>query len=248
MTGAHDLSGRFLTAYNQLDDCLRKEFDSVKFEPHSVLLRKKAGRSMDFKQRLHELSRFAELRNSIVHWHGVTRDEQAIAEPHLEIVARYERLVQSMLKPLKAHAVTIPMNTIYTTTLDHYALSVIRDMHAKVYTHVPVMEDKRLFGVFSENTILSYLAVNEIVGADPTIKIREFRDFIPLRAHKSETFKFIPRNASLAEVTALFRESLQNKERLGAVFMTTNGKETEDVLGMITAWDVAGVDPASGSE
>jgi predicted transcriptional regulator len=172
---------------------------------------------------------------------------KAIAEPHPEIVARYEHLVQSVLKPISAQTIAVPRSKIYSATLDDCVLSVIREMHAKVFTHVPILENKRLFGVFTENTVLSYLAVNEIVGVDPTIKIREFRDFIPLDAHKSETFAYISRYALLAEVAVLFRESLKNKKRLGAVFMTANGKTSEDLLGLITAWDVAGADSTNGS-
>jgi hypothetical protein len=41
---------------------------------------------------------------------------------------------------------------------------------------------------------------------------------------------------------ALFQENLEKKKRLGAVFVTANGKEDEAMLGLITAWDVAGAD------
>jgi hypothetical protein len=130
---------------------------------------------LDFRQRINELTKFADLRNSIVHWFG-TGSMEAIAEPHAEIVVQYERLVQSLLKPIRAHAIAVPKSKIYTATLDEYALLVIREMHSKVYTHVPILENRRLVGVFSENTLLSYPAVNEIVGVDSTIKIGEFRD------------------------------------------------------------------------
>lgn len=206
----------------------------------------KAAKSMEFRQRLRELERFADLRNSIVHWFGVAGPEEAIAEPHAEIVARYENLVRTALKPAKAESIAVPKSKIFTATLDDSTLAVIREMHARVYTHVPVLEKRILAGVFSENTILSYLAANEIVGVDTTTQMNEFRDFLPIRAHKSESFAFAPRDATVAQVSKLFRESLEKKIRLGAVFLTENGKETEDLLGLITAWDLAGADDGSG--
>jgi CBS domain-containing protein len=248
MQGPHALSGRFLKAYNKLDDSLRRDFQTDRYESHSVLLSEKAAYSVDFRQSLYELKRFADLRNSIVHWFGAARGTEAIAEPHEEIVVRYERLVQSVLRPVKAQAIAVPKSKIYTATLDDSTVSVIREMYAQVYTHVPILENRRLVGVFSENTVLSYLAVNEIVGVDPTIKIRAFRDFIPLQAHTSETFAFIPRNALFGEVVALFRKNLATRKRLGAVFITANGKDSEDLLGLITAWDIAGADPMRDPE
>jgi predicted transcriptional regulator len=245
MDGEQSLSSRFLKAYNRLDDSLRKEFGAGKWEGHCTLLRKKAEHSVEFRQRRYELEKLADLRNSIVHWSRSWESKDAIAEPHAQIVAQYERLVQSVLEPPKAQIIAIPGNKICTATLDDCALSVIRKMHARVLTHVPVIQDKCLIGVFSENTVLSFLAANEMVALDLTIKIREFLDFIPLRAHKSETFEFVSRTASLAEVVGRFRENLANRKRLGAVFITENGKEDEELLGLITPWDVAGADSAN---
>jgi predicted transcriptional regulator len=152
-------------------------------------------------------------------------------------------LVQSVLKPRLAWAIAVPNSRIYKATLDCPALVVIRAMHAKVYTHVPVMQDKRLVGVFSENTVLSYLADKEEVVVDlGNATLREFEAFIPLKAHNSEVFRFVSRNTLLADIAARFREDLKENQRLGAVFMTENGRETEEILGLITAWDVAGAE------
>jgi hypothetical protein len=50
----------------------------------------------------------------------------------------------------------------------------------------------------------------------------------------------------VSEVVVLFRDSLQQKKRLGAVFITSTGNCTGELVGLITPWDVAGADPASG--
>ena len=144
--------------------------------------------------------------------------------------------------------IAVPKSRIYTVSPDDCALSVIREMHTKVYTHVPVIENGQFVGVFSENSVVSYLAANEIVGLDQTIKIREFDAFIPVHSHNSETFVFFPRDASLFQIVSHFRQSLRERKRLGAVFLTQSGKHTEDILGLITAWDIAGSDPMNSPE
>jgi hypothetical protein len=100
-------------------------------------------------------------------------------------------------------------------------------------------------GVFSENTVVSYLASHEIVGIDESIMLAEFEDFLPLSAHRSESFAFISRNSSVSEVIVQFRDSLRERKRLGAVFITSTGKPTGELLGLITPWDVAGADPSN---
>ena len=45
--------------------------------------------------------------------------------------------------------------------------------------------------------------------------------------------------ALATDVAGMFQEALEDKKRLGAVFVTQNGRPTERILGMLTAWDMA---------
>ena len=38
----------------------------------------------------------------------------------------------------------------------------------------------------------------------------------------------------------MFEEELRDNKRLSVIFITEAGKTTEKILGMITAWDIAG--------
>lgn len=71
--------------------------------------------------------------------------------------------------------------------MDDIELNVINDMNNCTYTHMPVIEDGNLIGVFSENTIFSYIA--SLVEKDAPV--REFSNSIPLNKHESEYFEFV---------------------------------------------------------
>ena len=43
-------------------------------------------------------------------------------------------------------------------------------MKEKIFTHVPVINDNRFIGIFSENTIFSYTVFNEALLLDSEIK------------------------------------------------------------------------------
>jgi CBS domain-containing protein len=201
-----------------------------------------AKKNPEFRRRNDELRRYADLRNSLVHWRGQTRDEY-IAEPHEDILIRYEKLVESVKNPPKAIQIAVSQDKIYKVSRDASAADVIREMHRNVFTHVPVVDEKGLLvGIFSENSILSYLAHHKMAAIDPDTRIDEFKEFIPLGSHKSEVFDFVSRDTPLANVASSFQVNLKNKKRLGAVFVTENGRKEEKILGLITAWDVAGAD------
>ena len=109
----------------------------------------------------------------------------------------------------------------------------------KCYTHVPILEDGIVRGVFSENTLLSYLYGEEIVCIDDETTFSSLAELLPVDAHASESFRFVPRTITLAEVAEMFTVAMRRADRIGMVFITHSGKPSEKVLGIITAWDVA---------
>ncbi len=235
----NSLPERFLQIYNELDDYMRKQLKAEVYVDHSTLLRQMADRNRIFSEHYKDLKMFADMRNLLVH-NPYKGNADPILAPHRYIVEKYEDIKNQVLHPKKALSIAVPANLIYTTTLEDSALKVMQTMNEKVYTHVPVLEGKKMVGVFSENTILSLLSHYGEALILKDMKIKDFAEFIPLDKHLSETFEFVDRNTLLIEVEELFRKGLVNRKRIGMVFITNSGKKDEDILGILTSWDIAG--------
>ncbi len=233
------LSTRFQEIYNQLDNHLRNKLNLEHNVPHTYLIKEISKTDRLIRNQKNELIQFAQLRNAIVH-NPDRSVAHPIAEPHKIIVERYEDILEQILNPVKALDVAIPNANIYSTTLDKKAMDVMSIMNEKIFTHVPVLNDDKIFGVFSENVVFSYLVKNEIAIVEKDTRISEFKDFLPLDNHPSEFFKFVPKSALLIEIQELFEDELKSNLRLGAVFITNSGNQNEKLLGLITAWDIAG--------
>lgn len=233
------LSEKFLQIYNELDDYMRKKLHSEQYTDHSTLLRQMTDINSVFKDYYKDLKMFADMRNILVH-NPYKGEADPIFMPNEKIIEIYENIKNLVLYPKKALSIAISRKFIYTTTLESNALEVMQIMNDKVYTHVPVMEGEEMIGVFSENTLLSYLARNKDAIILKDMKIEEFKDFIPLNNHLSEHFEFVGRNALLVEVEQVFRRGLINRKRIAVVYITESGRPQEKLLGMITAWDIAG--------
>lgn len=229
---------RYISIYNQLDTYMRKYLRDDKHTDHGYLIQEIALNHRLFARYEQELKEFARLRNVLIHNH-FGEAAHPIAVPHPYVVDLYQRIIDAVLNPPSALSIAVLSAQIYTTTYDAKALEVMKLMTKNVYTHVPVMEDGQMVGIFSENTILSYLAhhENSIITAD--MPISEFTEFIGFDKHKSEQFGFIERNALLADVYALFNAAVKAHKRLGMLFITEHGKQSEKLLGIITAWDLA---------
>ncbi len=205
---------KFLTTYNELDSHMRKALGVDLYKNHSYLIKEMEKRNRMFKQYGYDLRAFAELRNAIVH-NPDEKNAKPIAEPHDYIVKKYEEMKNKVINPPVAlETIAIKAHDIFTTSLEANALDVMKVMNEKTYTHVPVIDSKKLIGVFSENTIFSYLVENHVIATDEDIPISEFEDLIPVDRHASEYFEFVPRDALVIDIEEMFQNGLKENKRI----------------------------------
>lgn len=232
-------SETFITLYNELDAYMRKALRADRYVDHASLLREMSSKNRIFLNHLQDLRMFSEMRNMLVH-NPYKKDADPLIHPHGYILKKYAEILNMVLNPPKALSIAVKRELIYTTSLAGNALEVMKTMNDKTYTHVPVIDQNKLVGVFSENTLISYLVHNKDSLIMKDTAIAEFKDFIGLNSHPSEYFEFVGRNALVSEVEDLFREGLRQHKRIAVVYITENGNKNEKLLGMLTAWDIAG--------
>lgn len=114
-------------------------------------------------------------------------------------------------------------------------------MQGKSYTHIPIIDNGNVISVFSDNTIISYLLKDEIVGVDEFTTFRDFEQFLPLNNHASEVFKFIGIDTLVSDISNIFEKELKMQKRIGMMFVTQDGKAEQKLMGIITPWDIAGI-------
>jgi CBS domain-containing protein len=233
-----DTYKRLLQLYNQLDAFMRQEFDVDRYADHSSLLAEGAKANRVIAHHLQELRAVAQLRNSLVH-NPMPMLGDPIAVPQPQLVERYADIIRAIQQPVTAMSVAVPVQQLYTATLATELGEVIQTMDKNTYTHVPIIEDGQLIGIFSENTLLSYLAESGDAIITKDMKLSEFKSFLPLDAHHGEKFCFVSRKASLSEVYQLFNKAIKVRQRIGLVFITQSGLASQKPLGIITAWDLA---------
>lgn len=161
--------------------------------------------------------------------------------PSQEMIDLLKKCIDLLSNPPLAIDSALPIDRIFTTTLNEKAVDVIKVMNRFTYTHVPVYNnntEKKLVGIFSENTIFSYLCSKSSVHITPNTLIKEFSEFLPLDDHINEYFSFVPTSTHLSEIEELFRYSLRNNKLLAAVYFTKNGNREEPILAMMTHWDI----------
>lgn len=234
-------SQKFLAVYNEIDDFMRKDLKEGHYIGHSDMLYKmvkKGNRVFDYYYG--DLKKYARLRNAIVH-NPDQRIADPIAEPHDVIVQQYQELLDKVLYPeLALDKLAIPRDKLYTVSLDTNILKAMNIMNKNLFTYMPVVEKGKFVGVFSDSTLFDYIAQGNGAVIDEKMTIRDLGEVIHIHNHSSEAFLFADKNITVIEVEDIFRKVFQNEKRISAVIITAEGMEEEKLLGVVTAWEVAG--------
>jgi CBS domain-containing protein len=227
-----------LQLYNEVDHFLRRQYRQDKYADHTFLIQELASKNRVIARNQQVMRAVAQIRNSLVH-NPIPSVAQPISQPNPLLVKTYKAIRDSLMNPSTALGIAIPTNKIYTSTLDAKLSNVMKTMDENIFTHVPIIDNDKMIGIFSENTLLSYLVDSGETIITKDMKISELRKFLPLSAHRGEVFAFLPRSAFLPEVYEVFNKAIKVRKRVGMVFITEHGKENEKPLGIITAWDLA---------
>jgi predicted transcriptional regulator len=234
----------FIDTYNQLIDWFKTKIDRFdhRTAPYPAGIEYVTRNKLLSPNKIRRLDDYRTLRNAIVHSTSPKGGKGGfIAEPTESAVKEFKSLVNELLNPPNLMNVAVKRPEIYSTTFDARAIDVMQEMNRKSYSHVPVLSDNKVLGVFSENTVFSFIAtVDDVIHKDT--RIEEFSAHLPIDKHLSEAFAFVSQRTPINEVCQIFSQARERGVRIGAVFITLSGQSDEPLQGMITAWDLAGAD------
>lgn len=176
------------------------------------------------------------VRNFLVHTPKVNQTYSIMPSP--EMVAFLKDLIKEIKNPPLAKDYAIKINNMYTVSLKSNIVDVVRYMQTMGFTHVPVIEDGKIYGVFSANVLYTYLSKTneEIKTFDTDLSL--LKDYLPLHKHTNEYFAFVDENTTLREVSQLFKIDVRSMKQLSAVFITENGHSDERIQAMLTPYSI----------
>lgn len=218
---------------------MREKLKAESYADHATLLRMMSDEDRVFAEYYKDLKVFARLRNLLIH-NPYGKNAEPIFVPHEYVLKRYKSIVKKVLNPQRAFSICVRREFIYTAKLSDNALDVMSVMNNKTYTHVPIMDNDKMIGIFSENTLLSYVSHHKDSLIMKDMKVEEFKRFIPLNSHPSEYFEFVSRDVLVVDVEDVFKKGLRAHKRIAVVFITQDGRPDQKMLGMMTAWDLVG--------
>ncbi|MFH0923144.1 MAG: CBS domain-containing protein [Candidatus Falkowbacteria bacterium] len=236
-------SEKFKSIYNKMYDQmyrlnkLRGKYNG-KYEGFTDLIFSLSENNSIIQKYQEDLKQYAKLRNAIVH----TATEEVIAEPSDKTVERFQKIYQMFTEPPTTLKISSSPVTICKS--GDLIVDVIKEMKKNIYTHIPVYQDKKFIGVFSEASAIRWLdssAEKDGFILEET-KIGDLIEYFDQSDDSYNGYKFISRNTNVFDIRESFSNSIKKQRRLGVIFVTADGKKNEKLLGIITAWDLPKID------
>lgn len=154
-----------------------------------------------------------------------------------EMLKKLDNIIEEIRHPYKVFDKATKHVT--SASLNDNVRKIMQEMMEKNYTHIPIYDNNKLVGIFSEGVLFNYLYKNEIIEIDENTLFSDIIDFISLNNSK-EIIKFVDRNKLYDEVCLEFINEFKKGSKLSCVLVTQNGKKEEKVIGILTAWDILG--------
>lgn len=227
-------ANRFISAYNQIDQALRSQYDLGKSISYTEAIRKSARSNALVKKYEDKLIDYGRLRNAIVHSFN---EEMVIAEPHSDVVEEYENLARTICTPPLA-VDTVINRDVKTLSHDILLADVIEKIYKSGNSNWPVYKDGMLIGVANSRKIVKEIGkkIYEKKDLDEFVNNTMIEDVI--NDFGEDTYYTIAnQNVTLDKILNLFSEN----RKLSLIIITETGSLLEQPIGVIAIGDIMDV-------
>lgn len=227
----------FLEKYKELE----KEAVSAYHYPQDGSAVSRLERRKEFKDIAVELSYCRDVRNLLAHNQRI--GESFAVEPSDAMIALMEETLEKVKNPVRCVDVWVPFNKMIWRTKKDNVLQTMQVMRSAGFSHVPILDNRRVTGVFSASTVFNHLIEGNQLTVQESSTFAEIEEALRLDAHGHEGFAFLPLDARLCDAEDLYMEAFKQtneNKRIVMFFLTQNGNAGEKVEGLMTLLDLLG--------
>ena len=227
-----DNSKRFIRTYNQIDSALRVQGDMKRSISYTEAVRKAARTNSIVAKYEDALIDYGRLRNAIVH---NSDPDLAIAEPHDDVVAEYEKIADLICTPPLAVKSNICNKVISTIEYNVSLKDVMEYGYKSGFSNIPIFKNGMLIGVANAGKIAEVIGKKIYEKHDIDTYLEQTTIEEVLREFTNDNYYTIANEKiTLDKVLNLFTEN----RKLLVILITKTGTLLEQPLGIITISDI----------
>lgn len=224
----------FLDKYKQLEVAVRYAYGLDKYASAISFLKK----HKSYSKYSAEIDFCSDIRNLLSHNPKV--DGSYAVEPSDRMLELMDFLISQVESRKKCIDVAVKFKDISRSTPAGRVADAIAVMKKTGHSHIPIVGNHRVLGLFDENALFSIIAKHGIayLADNPRLTFADVAEHVSLEDRGSKKFIFASASTYVDELEDIFDNFYRSKKRVALVFVTRNGKDNEPLQGLLTPWDI----------
>lgn len=227
----------FIRKYNELDCLIGEKFNRESDDSSIYFLINKYRRSRIEKERVYstKLDSIRKIRNLMVHESGIIDELFTVSD---DVINFLDELIDYLRNPVRAKDVMTPLSKLIYGKKEDYLYYLIEKIVKDGISNIPILdEEKKVIGVFNSDVLLN-LSLDKVKVNNET-KILDIMSYVKLNTQLNLRFIFVTGEYEIDVLNDYFAFSKeQYKKRLPIIFVSVSGKETSQLLGIVSPIDL----------
>ena len=227
----------FIRKYNELDCLIGEKFNRESDDSSIYFLINKYRRSRIEKERVYstKLDSIRKIRNLMVHESGIIDELFTVSD---DVINFLDELIDYLRNPVRAKDVMTPLSKLIYGKKEDYLYYLIEKIVKDGISNIPILdEEKKVIGVFNSDVLLN-LSLDKVKVNNET-KILDIMSYVKLNNQLNLRFIFVTGEYEIDVLNDYFAFSKeQYKKRLPIIFVSVSGKETSQLLGIVSPIDL----------
>lgn len=227
----------FIRKYNELDCLIGEKFNRESDDSSIYFLINKYRRSRIEKERVYstKLDSIRKIRNLMVHESGIIDELFTVSD---DVINFLDELIDYLRNPVRAKDVMTPLSKLIYGKKEDYLYYLIEKIVKDGISNIPILdEEKKVIGVFNSDVLLN-LSLDKVLVNNET-KILDIMSYVKLNNQLNLRFIFVTGEYEIDVLNDYFAFSKeQYKKRLPIIFVSVSGKETSQLLGIVSPIDL----------
>ena len=227
----------FIRKYNELDCLIGEKFNRESDDSSIYFLINKYRRSRIEKERVYstKLDSIRKIRNLMVHESGIIDELFTVSD---DVINFLDELIDYLRNPVRAKDVMTPLSKLIYGKKEDYLYYLIEKIVKDGISNIPILdEEKKVIGVFNSDVLLN-LSLDKVKVNNKT-KILDIMNYVKLNNQLNLRFIFVTGEYEIDVLNDYFAFSKeQYKKRLPIIFVSVSGKETSQLLGIVSPIDL----------
>lgn len=224
-------SQEFIDLFNEIEQYLQKKSKHDHYQSFQNLIDEFKHKNSIVDFYYEELAHIKQVRNVLVHNH------EFYAVPNEKSMETIRNIKKMLMSP--PTVIALFADEVMTARHDDPIMKTIIKMDERGYTQVPVLNDeKEVIDMLTTNTITRWLGSlqldGEVYKIKKTMTVNEALDY----GEEKLIYEFVAADLNIASVIEIFNRVQKSDKKLEGILITENGKKNEDLLGIITKWDI----------